>query len=108
MSVKPYCWSFDNPLVTCYARLGDMNYMNMKAEQNSVWSSFIENTIANNKPVAVFLSTGVKLQGIIVAYDEHDIQIQCTRDRTTIVVRCSYITTISDRDGASNNDRQAF
>lgn len=73
----------------------------------SVWLDFIQNIFENKRSVAVFLNTGVKIQGTIVAYDQEALRLKCTRDKTNIVVFTTSITTISDKEN-SEQERNMF
>lgn len=73
----------------------------------SVWLDFIEQAYQAKKSIAIFLNTGVKLQGHIIAYDEQALRLKCTRDKTNIIVFCSNITTVSDRE-ANDQERGLF
>lgn len=66
---------------------------------------FLEVAKREKHLVSVFLSTGVKLQGNIVNYDNETLQFLCPKDGNRIVIFLQYVTTISskqDTDGQQN------
>lgn len=66
---------------------------------------FLEIAKKEQHLVSVFLSTGVKLQGHIVNYDNETLQFLCPKDNNRIVIFLQYVTTISskqDHEGHHN------
>lgn len=82
------------------------NCNNKNAKLGSVTTDFFKNCYGSS--IAVFLDNGVKLQGVLVAYDKQSITLQCVRDKSKMLVMIWCITTISDRQVNDNKDKGVF
>lgn len=61
----------------------------------NIMENFLQEAKQNNYLVSVFLSTGVKLQGHVVQYDDNTVYFSCSKDANRMVIFTSYITTLS-------------
>ena len=68
-----------------------------------ITKTFLEHAKKECNLVSVFLSTGVKLQGNVIDFDEDSILFSCPKDDNQIVILLQYITTISRKTAKTNN-----